>query len=220
MGVIPKDNSNDLESTQTRILVFDGERAPHFDPIEEKTLIRKLDIYLSPLMTVIFLRAYLDRANIGNAASAGMTQDLGMSSGDIGRCCAHYFALKNLLLLPNLVAVTLFYATYVAGEIPPSLLLKKLHPSESLKVNAKQEVVDRTARPHDSLFDFLLVGDPYRKWIHSKCRPTLSLPSASWTLRECNVSLSHSFFKRILCSRATGSPGCLPICGRRPFRII
>lgn len=35
-------------------------------------------------MTIIFLAAYLDRSNIGNAASAGMLKDLNMSSGQLG----------------------------------------------------------------------------------------------------------------------------------------
>src|SRR5689334_18782574 len=43
------------------------------DPQSEKKLVRKLDIWIAPVMTIIFLTAYLDRANIGNAASAGMT---------------------------------------------------------------------------------------------------------------------------------------------------
>jgi hypothetical protein len=30
------------------------------------------------------LAAYLDRANIGNAASAGMNEDIGMSSSELG----------------------------------------------------------------------------------------------------------------------------------------
>lgn len=54
------------------------------DPQSEKKLVRKLDIWIAPVMTIIFLTAYLDRANIGNAASAGMTEDLGMTSGEIG----------------------------------------------------------------------------------------------------------------------------------------
>ena len=54
------------------------------DPQSEKMLVRKLDLWIAPIMTVIFLTAYLDRANIGNAASAGMTEDIGMSSGELG----------------------------------------------------------------------------------------------------------------------------------------
>ena len=54
------------------------------DPQSEKKLVRKLDIWISPIMTIIFLTSYLDRANIGNAASAGMIEDIGMSDGQLG----------------------------------------------------------------------------------------------------------------------------------------
>jgi hypothetical protein len=37
----------------------------YIDPVAEKKLIRKLDLMLSPMMVLIFLVAYLDRANIG-----------------------------------------------------------------------------------------------------------------------------------------------------------
>ncbi|KAH8897535.1 MFS general substrate transporter [Thozetella sp. PMI_491] len=96
--------SSDLDST-TQLYV---------DPEQEKKLLRKLDLWISPVMTIIFLAAYLDRANIGNAASAGMTDELGMSSAELGN------------------AVTLFYVTYVAFELPCSLLMKKLRPSRMI----------------------------------------------------------------------------------------
>lgn len=54
------------------------------DPKREAKLVRKLDLYIAPVMTIIFLTAYLDRANIGNAASAGMTEDIGMASSELG----------------------------------------------------------------------------------------------------------------------------------------
>ncbi|KAL4901206.1 hypothetical protein BDW74DRAFT_182061 [Aspergillus multicolor] len=91
-----------------------GDYAFHIDPHKEKRLLLKLDTYLAPLMTVIFLAAYLDRSNIGNAASAGMTDDLKMSSDQLGN------------------AVTLFYVTYVSFEMPCSLLMKKLHPGRMI----------------------------------------------------------------------------------------
>lgn len=56
----------------------------YIDPVRQKKLLRKLDIWIAPVMTLIFLCAYLDRSNIGNAASAGMTQDLNMTSGELG----------------------------------------------------------------------------------------------------------------------------------------
>jgi hypothetical protein len=54
------------------------------DPKREAKLLRKLDLSIAPIVLVIFLAAYLDRANIGNAASAGMNEDIGMSSSELG----------------------------------------------------------------------------------------------------------------------------------------
>lgn len=59
-------------------------QALFIDPKREAKLVRKLDLYIAPVMTIIFLTAYLDRANIGNAASAGMTEDIGMASSELG----------------------------------------------------------------------------------------------------------------------------------------
>lgn len=56
----------------------------YVDPVAEKKLLFKLDLYLAPVMTLIFLAAYLDRANIGNAASAGMTTDLHLVGNQLG----------------------------------------------------------------------------------------------------------------------------------------
>jgi len=66
-----------------------GDAEFYIDPVAEKKLLRKLDLYLAPLMTIIFLCAYLDRGNIGNAASAGMTKDLKMTSGQLGSKLIH-----------------------------------------------------------------------------------------------------------------------------------
>lgn len=56
----------------------------YIDPVAEKKLLLKLDLYLAPLLTLIFLAAYLDRPNIGNAASAGMSTDLGLKGNELG----------------------------------------------------------------------------------------------------------------------------------------
>ncbi|KAI4939261.1 uncharacterized protein J4E92_000545 [Alternaria infectoria] len=88
----------------------------HIDPVAEKKLIRKLDLILSPMMVLVFLVAYLDRSNIGNAAIAGMNEDLGLTGNRLN------------------VAVTLFYVTYIAFEVPASILLKKLRPSRLIPI--------------------------------------------------------------------------------------
>ncbi|KAJ5609937.1 hypothetical protein N7510_006656 [Penicillium lagena] len=81
------------------------------DPVTEKKLLRKLDLCICPLVMSIFLVAYLDRSNLGNAAVAGMPEDIGLVGNQLGN------------------AVSLFYATYVFFEIPFSMLLRKLRPN-------------------------------------------------------------------------------------------
>jgi hypothetical protein len=82
LPVEPK-TDRQLGSVSDEVL-SDGAADHYIDPAAEKRLIVKLDLYLAPVMTLIFLAAYLDRANIGNAASAGMTADLHMTSGQLG----------------------------------------------------------------------------------------------------------------------------------------
>ncbi|KAI0540573.1 hypothetical protein GGR58DRAFT_118636 [Xylaria digitata] len=42
------------------------------DPALEKRVVRKIDLHLIPLVTSLYLVAFLDRSNIGNAQLAGM----------------------------------------------------------------------------------------------------------------------------------------------------
>ena len=38
------------------------------DPVAEKKLLRKLDLFLAPMMILFFLVSYLDRSNIGRTS--------------------------------------------------------------------------------------------------------------------------------------------------------
>ncbi|KAI1301044.1 major facilitator superfamily domain-containing protein [Xylaria venustula] len=49
------------------------------DPALERRVVRKLDLHLVPLVTCLYLVAFLDRSNIGNGQTAGMGKDLGLS---------------------------------------------------------------------------------------------------------------------------------------------
>lgn len=52
---------------------------PYFDPVLDKKTLFRLDILLVPLVASMYLLAFLDRANIGNARVAGLQKDLGIS---------------------------------------------------------------------------------------------------------------------------------------------
>lgn len=47
--------------------------------INEKALLRKLDLRLLPPLTILYLLSFLDRSNVGNARLEGMADDIDMS---------------------------------------------------------------------------------------------------------------------------------------------
>ncbi|TIB34244.1 hypothetical protein E3P86_02851 [Wallemia ichthyophaga] len=78
------------------------------DPKEEKKLVRKLDLFICPVLGFSYFLSFLDRSNIGNAASGGMVEDLNnMPSNGIN------------------IATSVFYVLYVLFEAPLSSLMKR-----------------------------------------------------------------------------------------------
>lgn len=59
-----------------------GIEAAGIDPVAEKKLLRKIDIHLIPILWLLFLCAFIDRINIGNARIQGMESDLDMKGSD------------------------------------------------------------------------------------------------------------------------------------------
>ncbi|KAJ5713612.1 uncharacterized protein N7483_010793 [Penicillium malachiteum] len=53
---------------------------PRFSPEEEKEVVRMFDKRLVPFLALLYLLAFLDRSNIGNAKIAGLQEDLKLSS--------------------------------------------------------------------------------------------------------------------------------------------
>ncbi|GFF54656.1 uncharacterized transporter C1002.16c [Aspergillus udagawae] len=92
----------------------DAEQIPQFTPEQEKRVLRKMDLRLIPMLSVLYLLAFLDRGNIGNAKIEGLVEDLGLTSQEYSWC------------------LTVFFFTYCAFEMPSNLLLKKLRPSRWL----------------------------------------------------------------------------------------
>lgn len=79
------------------------------DPNEERALVNKLDRRLIPMLAFMYFLSSLDRSNIGNAYTSGMKEDLNLTS-------KHY---SN--------AVSVFYSTYLAAELPAVLVLKRVN---------------------------------------------------------------------------------------------
>lgn len=78
--------------------------------IDEKALLRKIDIRVIPMLFLLYLAAFLDRVNISNALTLRLPQDLHLKGNE-----------------PN-VALTIFFVPYVLFEIPSNILLKRFKP--------------------------------------------------------------------------------------------
>ncbi|KAL3496574.1 major facilitator superfamily domain-containing protein [Aspergillus germanicus] len=77
--------------------------------LDRETRLR-LDLLLMPLTLMLYLLAWLDRANVGNARVAGMADDLPLSDWEYK------------------TAITVTYVPYIVAELPSNLLLKKIGP--------------------------------------------------------------------------------------------
>lgn len=53
-----------------------GSPASEITPQMEEKILRKMDLRLIPMLAVLYLLAFLDRGNIGNAKIEGMLDDL------------------------------------------------------------------------------------------------------------------------------------------------
>ncbi|KAJ7700772.1 major facilitator superfamily domain-containing protein [Mycena rosella] len=77
----------------------------------ERTVWRKLDIWVLPVVTIFYLLSFLDRTNIGNAKVAGLLKDLKMTNQQYS------------------IALTVTYVPYILAELPSNLLLKIVGPN-------------------------------------------------------------------------------------------
>ncbi|TRM57905.1 major facilitator superfamily domain-containing protein [Schizophyllum amplum] len=87
--------------------------APDIDTsgVDEKKLLRKIDMQLIPWLSLLYLLSFLDRTSIGNAKLYHLTDDLHMTDKQY------------------LISLTVFYFSYSIFEVPSNVFLKRLRPS-------------------------------------------------------------------------------------------
>ncbi|KAF2653344.1 MFS transporter [Lophiostoma macrostomum CBS 122681] len=78
--------------------------------VNEKKLLRTLDLRLLPAVSILYLLSFLDRSNVANARIEGMTDDLKMTGNQY------------------LTGLTLYFLGYVLFEIPCNIVLKRTTP--------------------------------------------------------------------------------------------
>jgi hypothetical protein len=75
------------------------------DKAEQARILRKVDLYLLPIITLLYLMSFLDRSSIGNAKISGLSADLGLKPVQYN------------------IALSIFFMSYVSFEVsdfPPN----------------------------------------------------------------------------------------------------
>ncbi|KAF9125172.1 hypothetical protein BGW39_007611 [Mortierella sp. 14UC] len=100
----PIELGDSVDTSDTEALTF------HPNSEDIRKVRWKVDKRLIPLLAVMYLCSFLDRANIGNAKVAGMEKDLNLQPGEFN------------------TALSIFYVGYVLGEVPSNMALKRFGP--------------------------------------------------------------------------------------------
>jgi len=79
--------------------------------VDEKKLLRKIDLYLVPWLSFLYLLSFLDRTSIGNAKLYGLETSLHINDNQYN------------------IALTIFFFSYAIFEVPSNVFLKRLRPS-------------------------------------------------------------------------------------------
>lgn len=86
------------------------------DPAAEKRLLRKCDLHVVPVISLLYVLSFLDRINIGNARIQGLEKDLKMSGQDYN------------------IALVVYFVPYILFEVPSNILIRKMAPSTWLSL--------------------------------------------------------------------------------------
>ncbi|RFU29213.1 hypothetical protein B7463_g7112, partial [Scytalidium lignicola] len=81
------------------------------DIAAESRLVWKCDLFIIPILFVMYMLAFLDRINIGNAKIQGLQKELDLSGSQYN------------------VALLIFFVPYILLEVPSNIILRKVAPS-------------------------------------------------------------------------------------------
>ncbi|KAF2265251.1 MFS general substrate transporter [Lojkania enalia] len=86
-----------------------GDPSVRAHDLTRQTLL-KMDFRILPVLALLFLCSFIDRTNVGNAKILGLERDIHIND--------HQYS----------IGLCVFYATYIASELPSNLVLKKMSP--------------------------------------------------------------------------------------------
>jgi hypothetical protein len=94
MSTAPTDGKGEVLYLETTHSDEDPGTQFHVPPKQQSRLRRKFDRRMMPIVCTLYVLSYLDRGNIGNAKTAGLQDDLNLSSSQV---CARNHPLKGML---------------------------------------------------------------------------------------------------------------------------
>ncbi|KAF8316360.1 hypothetical protein DL93DRAFT_2166201 [Clavulina sp. PMI_390] len=106
----PEKRDESLNDSELATSTTGGDAALEMTPAEYRKLRRRVDWRILPYCSLLYLLSFLDRVNIGQAKLAGLEKGLHITD--------HQYT----------IALTVFFVSYVAFEIPSNLALKWLKP--------------------------------------------------------------------------------------------
>lgn len=150
---------------------------------------RKLDAIILPLTTLLYLSAYLDRGNMGNAKLQGVQKDL-MGGSDIKYS----------------IALACFYITYIVFNVPGNIMAKVLQPPTALAIAAFIWGTASTLQAAAFNFPGIIVCRLFIGIGEAGFGPTVPLYYSIWYKRE-EIAIRNAFF--IGCGALAGAFGGL-----------
>lgn len=116
MGEDPEKPLSTTDTTSRSSAFGDLGLEDAIDPGAEKKLLWKCDLHVVPVISLLYMLAFLDRINIGNARIQGLEVDLHMRGSDYS------------------VALFVFFIPYILFEVPSNIIIRKLSPSTWLSL--------------------------------------------------------------------------------------
>lgn len=98
----------DIKTDKEEIWEEETARTQHYDEQEIRQTMRRIDIIVVPVLTIFLAFCFIDRANMGLAAVAGMSAELGL--------VGYQYSITLLLFFPG----------YVLFALPSNYLLSKM----------------------------------------------------------------------------------------------
>jgi hypothetical protein len=96
-----------LPPSETRVL---SPSPSPFTTINPTSLLLKLDFHILPILYLLLMIMFIDRANMGNVKIEGILEDLKMGGNDYN------------------VALLIYTAPFVTLELPSALVLRRVEP--------------------------------------------------------------------------------------------